>query len=111
MVERRLGIKATVEVIKMLDLSEDIEEEVFYIISEALNNSLKHAEATEVSLLISVEDGQTMIVIRDNGCGFDLKKGSSGLGLESMCLRAEKIGVLVTMDSAIGQGTTVQIFV
>ena len=109
LVERRMGITAIVEDNIRPNLSEEVEEELFYIITEALNNSLKHAEATEVKLLFSAAEGQTLVIIEDNGRGFDPDKIKAGLGLENIYQRTDKIGGLVTLDTAVGQGTTVRI--
>ncbi|MDX1417359.1 MAG: tetratricopeptide repeat protein, partial [Candidatus Promineifilaceae bacterium] len=108
-VERRLGIQAVVETDHAPGFSEEVEEEVFYIVTEALNNALKHAEATDINLLFTTENGRSKIIVRDNGSGFDLGQKLPGLGLENMCLRSEKINGLVTIDTAVGQGTTVNI--
>jgi signal transduction histidine kinase len=109
MVERRLGITATVEVGAMPDQPAETQSELFYIISEALNNALKHSGSTEVKLQFSEGDGRSRVVIRDNGRGFDTAQKTPGFGLENMRLRAEKINAVVSINSTIGQGTTIWI--
>lgn len=109
LVEQRLGISAQLEVDTSPELPEAIEEELYYIITEALNNALKHAQATEVRLRFSSLDDRLLIAIEDNGQGFDPKQQTPGLGLENMCSRADKIDALVEIVSAVGQGTTVRI--
>ena len=109
LVERRLGIAATVQTDFLPELADEVEEQLFYIISEALNNSLKHAQATQVKVDFASKDGQLMVKVQDNGRGFDPKGPYSGLGMENMCSRADRIDGLITLETAVGQGTTIRI--
>ena len=109
MVERRLGIKASVEVNTTFELIGDMQEELYYVITEALNNALKHAEATEVKLSFADDNGRLLVTVQDNGLGFELGLSLSGTGLENMCHRTEAVGGLITIDSAVGEGTVVRI--
>ncbi len=111
LVERRLGIKAEVRANTIPELAETVEEELYYIISEALNNELKHAQATRVELLFDVSNGRLLVTIRDNGRGFNLAELSSGLGLENMRSRTAQIKGKLDIETAIGKGTTIRISV
>ena len=80
----------------------------FYrITQEAINNIIKHAEADEVIIRVSIND-ETMVTIKDNGLGFDSAKIPIGhFGLSIMAERMEQIGGILIVESKLGQGTQV----
>ena len=86
---------------------------LFRIFQEALNNTLKHAKATEIFVKLNYGDDAFTLEIRDNGIGFDLAKKQqsatsySGVGLKSMFNRAKLIGANITIDSEYGKGTII----
>lgn len=80
---------------------------MFY--KEALHNCIRHAEATRVSVFIVLKDQWLTVSVRDNGCGFDLSKSSAGWGLSTMKKRARELRGEVTVTSAVGSGTTVEL--
>ena len=88
-----------------------MEDAVFRIAQEALNNALKHAHATEITVRFSSQRSSFELEITDNGIGFDTnaiaKQG--GLGLGGIQERAEKIGAVVTIETAPGDGTSVRL--
>lgn len=93
-----------------LRLGEDTEANLYRIAQEALHNIVKHARATHVAVLIERRHGQVLLVIEDNGDGFDPPdggEGGSGMGLVSMRERAMLAGATLDIDSAPGRGTTV----
>jgi signal transduction histidine kinase len=110
-VERRAGIQARVLMEGELELARDLEEELYGIAQEALNNALKHAMASEVVLSIRVVEDSAALEVIDNGRGFDLAdaRNSGGLGLITMQERADKIGGLLSIQSAPGEGTIVRV--
>jgi signal transduction histidine kinase len=112
-VERRAGIKARVLVEGEIQLAPDLEEELYGIAQEALNNALKHAKASEVVLSVRVTEGSVALEVADDGQAFDLPdvRDKGGLGLISMRERADKIGGQLEIDSAPGAGTRVRISV
>ncbi|TNE72662.1 hypothetical protein EP331_06580 [bacterium] len=84
----------------------------FRIIQEACNNSIKYADATEITLFVDVLDSaQKRIRIRvsDNGKGFDSTQKRSGFGLNNMQQRAEQANFKVFINSEIGIGTQTEI--
>lgn len=93
-------------------LSETIEEHVFRIIQEALANILRHAEATEVQLKLSIRSHELFVHIRDNGKGFDIAHTDDqkiSYGLKTMKERSEDIGGTFMIRSNINQGTYIDI--
>ncbi len=110
-VERRAGIEARLQAEALLSLPLELEEALYRIAQEALNNALKHARATAVFVRIQVQDGRVSMTIGDNGRGFEpLAIGDKGgLGLQNMRERADRIGGEITISSAPGEGTVVSV--
>lgn len=78
------------------------------IAQECLNNIARHAGASAVRVTFEGLPGQALLVIDDDGCGFD-PAGVEGdhLGLQIMRERAERIGATLEIESVSGRGTTV----
>lgn len=110
-VERRSGVEGHLEVEGQLDLSPSLEEQLYHIIQEALNNASKHAAATAVSVRISALEDTLRVQIIDNGSGFDpgSPSGEGGIGLASMRERAERLGGQLHIHSGAGEGTRVEV--
>jgi signal transduction histidine kinase len=72
------------------------------IIKEAMNNSIKYAKADCLSLSISLLKNKPMIVIKDDGAGFNCAKLSEGNGLSNMRTRAKEIGYDIYIQAACG---------
>jgi signal transduction histidine kinase len=78
---------------------------VFRMVQEMLNNSLKHAGATGIWVQLGKENGKKHLLYRDNGRGFDLEAVvKRGLGLKNLESRARIIGAKATFRSAPGEG-------
>jgi len=80
---------------------------MYRIIQEAIQNSLKYAEASEIRILIDETTEGLKFEIRDDGKGFDLTAKSSGNGILNMKHRSGKMNANLAISSAIGQGTSV----
>ena len=97
---------------QLIALSPDLEEHLYRIVSEALNNVVKHANADSATVQIAPEPGHLRIVVRDDGVGFDSSDDRSGhMGLSTMTERADTIGAELTVKSSPGDGTTVTVSV
>lgn len=74
-----------------------------------LNNTLKHAEAKQVTLKLLREARAVTLEIVDDGGGFDPEKiaGRGGLGLASIRERAARLGAALTIASTPGGGTRI----
>ncbi len=81
---------------------------LFRIVQEQLNNVLKHAAATEVSIQLNVEFGDIHLTISDNGKGFDPLQQRAGLGLSNMEARVKAFAGKITVHSSPGNGCTVE---
>ena len=93
-------------------ISPEAETCLYRIAQEALNNISKHAMASHVSVILERNDGDAVLVIEDDGVGFDLTEstgweGDRGLGLVGMRERAALLGGSVEFETAPGKGTTV----
>jgi len=90
-------------------VSTEVRHNVFMAVKEALNNALKHAQATEVRIGLAVTDGRMLITISDNGRGFAVHQAQGkGEGLENMKQRLEGIGGRLVLESAPGRGTSIR---
>ena len=86
--------------------------EVFRIAQEAMQNALRHAQASRVVVRIGGEDGHLQLDVVDDGVGFDPQAAglrSKRLGLTSMEERAQRIGGRLVIHSVKGEGTTVHL--
>ena len=85
---------------------------LFRVTQEALTNVARHAQASQVHLTLSQDDGHIRLEVRDNGVGFDPSASSphapgSGLGLVGVRERVALVGGRCTVDSSPGQGTRI----
>jgi signal transduction histidine kinase/putative methionine-R-sulfoxide reductase with GAF domain/predicted hydrocarbon binding protein len=92
------------------DLPADVKVALYRIAQEALNNVVKHAEASRVTVRIRCLPEQVELHISDDGCGFDAAILSpEHLGVGIMMERAENIGAVIHINSAVGQGTQISV--
>ncbi len=93
---------------------------IFYIIEEAVNNARKHAAAETIAVsLTQMDAGIALLEIADNGMGFDVKsiteaydkRANSSLGMVNLRERAELVNGLFQLDSTLGKGTKVQVYI
>jgi len=96
--------------------SQRIENNVFRIVQEAINNSVKYAKASAVEVHISKKPEELVIQIKDDGIGFDPSKLNesgieSGSGFFNMYERTEYINGKLEIDSVKGRGTIIELFV
>jgi signal transduction histidine kinase len=84
------------------------EAEILRIVQEALNNVRKHADATVVRVRSSIDEGSIVIVVADNGRGFDpTAMGTGGFGLRGMRERTDLIAGSLSVESRPGDGARV----
>ncbi len=104
-VEKRAGIQARMLCDRDMRLLPSVEEMLFYIAEEALNNALKHGRATAVSVTLTQSANHVQLIVQDNGSGFDEAnlRDSGGLGLTTMRERAALLGGVLTIESRSGK--------
>jgi two-component system CheB/CheR fusion protein len=91
-------------------LSPEAETSLYRIAQEALNNVYKHSGATRVDVLFERRDQHAVLIIEDDGRGFDTRAvadGERGMGLLNMRERAALIGGALDIESVPDEGTTV----
>lgn len=92
-------------------LRPDVAINLYRIVQEALHNVQKHARATHVSVRFAMHEADAVIVIEDDGQGFTPAALEAtlhhGLGLVSMRERARLIGGEITIQAALGRGTSI----
>jgi signal transduction histidine kinase len=110
-VEGRAGVEARVVVDEFVKLPVGVEQELYRIAQEALNNTLKHAAAGSVVVYLRGSNGSIEMEIVDDGVGFkpDALPDHGGMGLKSIRERAEQLGGMVTIRSEPGKGTSVKV--
>ena len=91
---------------------------IFYIIEEAINNARKHANAANIWVRLGpFQQGLALLEIEDNGVGFDVEAVNkaydkrSSLGMVNLRERTELVNGLLNIQSAIGKGTKVQVYI
>ena len=88
----------------------DVETALYRMTQEGLCNIEKHANATQTAIELDRRDSLLILVIKDNGSGFDLREAADkGIGLTSMRERASLLGGNVVIKSKRDQGTEVKI--
>jgi len=109
-VERRAGLEIKLVVEGEENLPTPITTEIYRIATEALNNSLKHAESSCVFISLQVQENQVSLEVADNGKGFDPAAATNGgMGLLSMAERTGRISGTLKIDSAPGKGTHIRL--
>jgi signal transduction histidine kinase len=110
-VEGRVNVKARLVAEELVELPPPVEEELYRIAQEALNNALKHAGATQVIVYLRLDGDEVELEVVDDGAGFDAGAAGdgAGMGLVSMRERAGKLGGSLLVQSGPEQGTRVKV--
>jgi signal transduction histidine kinase/PAS domain-containing protein len=104
---RRSAVPVELEVRAGTRLPEPVEVAAYYIVSEALTNTAKHAHASAVHVAVEARDGILGLSIRDDGRGgADPARGSGLIGLTD---RVDALGGTIEVASPVGAGTTLLI--
>ena len=91
-------------------LPESVTQQLLRITEESLNNAVRHAEASRITVALVCDPDGVSLRIHDDGCGFDLERiPADRLGLEIMRERAEEIGADLEIQSTIDKGTEVAV--
>jgi signal transduction histidine kinase len=86
--------------------SRDVETNAYFLVTEAVTNALKHADADRIEIRATRETGQLRLVVRDDGLGFDPTAVSHRGGLVHMRDRVSALGGTLEIVSVVGEGTT-----
>ncbi len=93
------------------DVSSDVALCVYRVVQELVANALRHGSCRRIKIAGRVEDESTLLMISDDGVGFELAaaRRSSGLGLRSAQERLRVLGGTIEIESRPGAGTTVTV--
>ncbi|MGH2599363.1 MAG: PAS domain S-box protein [Dehalococcoidia bacterium] len=108
-VRARHGIRVETDLTAELDATLEVQEALFRIAQEAMNNAVKHARAHRLIVRLR-QDGATMVLdVEDDGVGFDPSGRFPGhFGHRSMRERAQALGGTLSIDSALGEGAHIR---
>ncbi|WDF79342.1 histidine kinase [Mucilaginibacter sp. KACC 22773] len=90
-------------------LTGQIESLVYRIFQEAVNNIIKHAHAKNISVSINGNIKELILIIKDDGLGFDLQRKKNGLGLNNMRQRAKLAGGMLLINSSPDKGCEIKL--
>jgi signal transduction histidine kinase len=104
---RKSAVAVTLDVNVPARLPEPVEIAVYYVVSESLANIAKHADASEASVSVEVDDGRLRATIADDGVGG--AEAGRGSGIVGLADRVEALGGHLALDSPPRAGTRVSI--
>jgi signal transduction histidine kinase len=110
--ERRTGIHCSIRIDpKEITFDKDRNTALFRILQETLTNIARHAEATEVSIRLEIQDGEIQMTVQDNGRGIrdDELANPQSFGLMGMRERAIMFGGSTVIEGVPGRGTSVTV--
>jgi two-component system, NarL family, sensor kinase len=84
----------------------NVEINLYRIFQELLNNTLRHAQATQVDIDLTMYNKQLTCIYSDNGKGFDTAADRHGIGIRNMYSRIDKLGGSMHIDSGKSNGST-----
>ncbi len=85
--------------------------DLFLIFKEAVNNAAKYSKASKLEIRILPEHKRLLLLVKDNGTGFDVSNADEGNGLGNMQKRADSLMGKITIKSAEGKGTEVKLVI
>jgi signal transduction histidine kinase/HAMP domain-containing protein len=106
----RYGIQVSANMDREPDAPLALKEAFYRIAQEALHNTVKHAQANHIDVTLECPAGELRIVLQDDGRGFDPEGAFPGhIGLSSMRERAAKARAQISIESAPGSGTRIEV--
>jgi alpha-galactosidase len=110
---RHAGIPYDLDVALVLPdmmLSAEMRHNIFMAVKEALNNAVKHAAPKRIWLSLSVKDDCLILILRDDGCGFNPSVEAVGAdGLSNIRQRVQSVGGEISIESEPGRGSTITV--
>ncbi|MEK3887130.1 sensor histidine kinase [Bacillus sp. FSL K6-3431] len=96
--------------IQNIKLDKGVEDHLFRIVQEAVSNTLRHAKATRLEVVLRQINQMVFLKIADNGKGFDVDSTkTSSYGLTNIKERASEIGGNIKLVSIIGKGSSIEV--
>ncbi len=113
-IEKSSGIACNFKYSSKVDwdsLQGDTKINIYRIVQESMQNCVKHAQCSQIDVVLRVDDDMLELSIADNGIGFDTNRGKRGIGLRNVTSRVKKLKGTLRLESAKGKGTTVLVFI
>ncbi len=108
--QSRTAIEISTALDEIPTLMPDVQVALYRTVQEALNNIIKHAQATKVIIRLEWLSRKLVLTISDNGKGFDpTTTKPTSLGMNIMRERAESIDAIINIGSSLGEGTRIQV--
>jgi signal transduction histidine kinase len=107
-VKNKQSVNIQLYIVKEIRVPKDKEIHIFRMVQEIVHNTIKHAQAQNLQIGFSEENGHLLCLTKDDGKGFDKAKilaASQGLGLRSLESRCEILNGILTLESTPGSGT------
>jgi signal transduction histidine kinase len=107
-VKNKQSVDIQLYIVKEIRVPKDKEIHIFRMVQEIVHNTIKHAQAKNLQIGFSEENGHLLCLTKDDGKGFDKAKiltASQGLGLRSLESRCEILNGILTLESTPGSGT------
>ncbi|MEM7297858.1 MAG: sensor histidine kinase, partial [Bacteroidota bacterium] len=101
---KKIKIELELQIEDQLD--NEVGLEIYRIIQELVNNTLKHSECSKIRIDISHVEKEMSIIFYDNGIGFDPIKVQRGMGLNNIGKRVSKLNGGLSIESKPGKGST-----
>jgi signal transduction histidine kinase len=109
---RDAGVRCRLDIPTLLPqrtLPSGLRHRLMMVVKEALNNALKHAQATEVRVQLEFDGKSLSVTVSDNGNGFDPATANRGNGMNHSMRRMEEVDGTCAVNSAPGAGTQVRL--
>ncbi len=96
-------------VVEELTLNAEQRKNLFLIFKETINNATKYSNASRIEINLQQQDHSLVLLIKDNGQGFDDQTTKTGNGLRNIRERAKEINGTISLKSGVGEGTEVEL--
>lgn len=93
------------------NLNSALKIQLYRILQETMQNVYKHADASFVTILFSLNNNSLMLEVLDNGKGFSLNKVSKGIGLKNIASRIKEVKGILNIETKINKGTKIVVTV
>ena len=90
-------------------IDDELKLNIYRIVQEQVNNIIKHAAPLNVKILIETVGNSIMVVVTDDGKGFDVNKRRDGIGITNMINRVDSFNGKIDIESSPGNGCKIQV--
>ena len=91
------------------NLSKEYELNIYRIVQELVNNSLKYSQCKSIEISLRKDKEGIFLLVQDDGIGMDVGKASTGIGLHNINTRIESLHGTLDIDSQMGGGVTAHV--